>query len=79
MKFEVIGEMEQVETIAAGRERQSAILSSKDVRPWPVAEAEGHRYCAASKWKTSSGRATLYEAHGIGKRDFKIKDYLDKP
>ena len=45
------------------------------------------------RWRKRKGNATVrlangklrrvelhwYEAHGIGKRDFKIKAYLDKP
>jgi len=79
VKFEVIGEIEQVETIAAGR--------SVNVRSF-LRKTYGR-----GRWRKLKGIATVqlpngkrrrvelhwYEAHGIGKRDFKIKDYLDKP
>ena len=78
MKFELVGEIEQAETIASGsrvkvRERLQKIY--------------GH-----GRWRKRKGVATVrlengklrrvelhwYEAHGIGKKDFKIKTYLDE-
>ena len=79
MRFGVVGEIEQVETIAAG--------PSVKVRSF-LRKTYGR-----GRWRKLKGIATVrlpngnlrrvelhwYEAHGIGKRDFKIKDYLDKP
>ena len=79
MKFEVVGTIEQVETIAAG--------PGVNVRLF-LRKAYGR-----GRWRKRKGIATVrlsngtlrlvelhwYEAHGIGKRDFKIKDYLDNP
>ena len=79
MKFEVVGNIEQVETIAAG--------PSVNVRSYL------RKIYGRGRWRKMKGRATVrlangklrrvelhwYEAHGIGKRDLKIKDYLDKP
>ena len=79
VKFDVVGEIEQVETIAAG--------PSVKVRSF-LRKTYGR-----GRWRKLKGIATVrlpngnvrrvelhwYEAHGIGKRDFKIKDYLDKP
>ncbi len=78
MKFELIGEIEQAETIAAG--------PSVKVRAF-LRKAYGR-----GRWRKRKGNATVrlpngnlrrvelhwYEAHGIGKRDLKIKTYLDK-
>ena len=79
VKFEVVGNIEQVETIAAG--------PSVKVRSYL------RKIYGRGRWRKMKGRATVrlangklrrvelhwYEAHGIGKRDLKIKDYLDKP
>ena len=78
MKFEVVGEIEQVETIAAG--------------PGVKIRAFLRRTFGRGRWRKRKGIGTVqlpngalrrverhwYEAHGIGKRDMKIKNYLDK-
>lgn len=78
MKFEIVGEIEHIETIAAGR--------SIRVRPLLV------KKYGKGRWLKKKGIATVklidgslrlaeihwYEAHGIGKRDLKIKfPFLD--
>ena len=77
MKFEIIGELRSVETIARGREIRILPLLRKR---W-----------GAGRWRKMKGVAQVrilrtghireaeihwYEAHGIGKRDFKIKKLL---
>jgi hypothetical protein len=79
VKFAIIGDIERVETIASGR--------GVDVR------ALLRKVHGAGRWRKRKGVATVrlpsgrvrrvelhwYEAHGIGRRDFKIKAYLDEP
>jgi hypothetical protein len=76
-KFDVIGDFRAVETIATGRQiRVLAALRKK----W-----------GAGRWRKMKGIARIrirrtgnireaelhwYEAHGVGKRDFKIKKLL---
>lgn len=77
MKFEILGEIEHVETIAVGAGvRVRALLSKVHGR---------------GRWRKRKGIAQVrlpggavrrvelpwYEAHGIGRRDFKIKAYAD--
>ena len=78
MKFDVVGTIAQVETIAAGM--------SVKVRSFLL------KTYGRGRWRKLKGVATVrlpngtlrrvelhwYEAHGIGKRDFKIKGYLDE-
>ena len=78
MKFEVVREIEQVETIAAG--------------PGVKIRAFLRKTFGRGRWRKRKGIGTVqlpngtrrrvelhwYEAHGIGKRDMKIKNYLDK-
>lgn len=78
MAFEIVGQIEQEETIASGR--------GVKVRAF-LRRAYGQ-----GRWRKRKGVATVqlangqlrrvelhwYEAHGIGKRDIKIKAYLDE-
>ncbi len=77
MKFEIIGKIEVIEVIAVG----------KSIRVLPyLQKAYGH-----GRWRKLKGIAHVklpngnirtvelhwYEAHGIGRKDIKIKYYLD--
>ncbi len=77
MPFEIISEITDVEVIAKGR----AIRDLARLR----------RKYGAGRWRKLKGKATVrlendiirlaeihwYEAHGIGKKRFKIKRFLD--
>lgn len=77
VNFEIVGDIEQVETIATGRGVKIRALLQK-------AHSKG-------RWRKLKGEATVrlpngtlrrvelhwYDAHGIGRRDFKIKRFLD--
>ena len=79
VKFEIVGEIEGAETIASGR--------GVDIR------AHLRKVYGTGRWRKRNGfaivrlangilyRAELhwYEAHGVGRRDFKIKVYEDAP
>jgi len=79
VKFEVVGQIEQVETIAAG--------------PGVKVRSFLRKTYGRGRWRKRKGVGTVrlpngtlrqvelhwYETHGIGKRDMKIKNYLDKP
>ena len=77
MIFEVVGEIEDIETFATGRGiRELARLN---------------RIYGRGRWRKRKGRATIrlsdgtervaelhwYEATGIGRKEYKIKRYLD--
>ena len=77
VEFEIISEIVGLEVIAVGR-------FIRDLPRLNKAHGDG-------RWRKLKGRASVrlpsgrvrlaelhwYEAHGIGKRDFKIKRYLD--
>ena len=79
MKFQVIGDIEVIETIAAG----IGVRVRSTLR----------RLYGKGRWRKRKGIATVrlpngnlrrvelhwYEAHGIGRRDLKIKTYVDEP
>lgn len=78
MDFEIVGEIEAVEVIAKGRSvRQRArLMRSFGGRGWRKMKGEA----TVVRGTTPPRRAELhwYEANGVGRRDFKIKRYLDK-
>ena len=77
MKFEIVGDITEIETIAIG----SGIRVLGYLR----------KHYGAGRWRKVKGVATVrlpnrslrrvelhwYQAHGIGQRDIKIKRYLD--
>ncbi len=77
MDFELVGELTDVETIATGR----------GIRELPRLR----RLYGKGRWRKMKGSASIrlrdgririaelhwYEAHGIGKKEFKRKTYLD--
>ena len=79
MTFEIVGEIDRAETIASGR--------GVEVRAYL------RKIYGGTRWRKRKGVATVrlpngtlrrvelhwYEAHGVGRRDFKIKAYVDKP
>ena len=77
MSFEIIGEITEIETIAAGpsiRERQRLVEGFGKGR-WRKLKGE-----AAIKLSDGwTGRAEVhwYDAHGIGRRKMKIKRFLE--
>jgi hypothetical protein len=78
MDFEILGEVTALETIASGR-------GIRDLRRLQRSYGKG-------RWRKMKGSARIrlrngdvriaeihwYEAHGIGKREFKRKKYLDE-
>jgi len=79
MRFEIVGTITGVETIAVG--------TSVRIRA-ALRKAHGD-----GRWRKLKGIATIrlangrirrvelhwYEAHGVGRRDMKIKRYVDEP
>jgi hypothetical protein len=77
MHFQVVGELRNIETIATG----------KGIRELPRLR----RVYGAARWRKRKGEATIqlgsgtvreaelhwYEAHGIGRVEYKIKRFLD--
>ena len=76
MFFEIIGEVSQIEVIAAG----SRVRERK--RLWKVyGRGSWRKLKGVGRIKLSDGTRLLvelhwYEAHGIGKKEFKIKRLL---
>jgi hypothetical protein len=76
MKFEIVGELRAVETVASGRQiRVLALL----VKKWGKGRWRKMKGIAVVRLRSGRLREAeihWYEAHGVGKRDFKIKKLL---
>ncbi len=77
MNFEIIGEITDVETIAAG----SGIRDIGRLRKM-YGRGRWRKLKGVARVRLRSGRVRLaelhwYEAHGIGRREMKRKRYLD--
>jgi len=77
MDFEIVSELTDVETIATGR----AIRALPRLQRL-YGKGFWRKMKGAAKIKLRDGRIRLaelhwYEAHGIGKKEFKRKTYLD--
>ena len=79
MKVDVVGRIEQVETIAAGPsvKVRSFLRKGYGRGRWP--KLKGIATVRLPNGNLRRVELHWYEAHGIGKRDVKIKDYLDQP
>ena len=78
MDFELIGEITEIKTIAAG----TGVRDRARLRKW-YGGARWRKLKGVAQVRLPNGRIRLaeihwYEAHGIGKREFKLKlPFLD--
>lgn len=79
MRFEIVGAIDQVETIASGTGVQIREYLRKVYGRGRWRKRKGVAQVRLANGKLRRVELHWYEAHGIGKRDFKIKSYLDKP
>jgi len=76
-EFEIVGEIIAVDTIAIGsgvRDLRRLVKSYGDGR-WR--KLKGVAFVRLPSGRVRRAEIHWYEAHGIGKKDFKIKRYLD--
>lgn len=79
MKFDVIGAIEEVETIAAGPSVKARSFLIKAYGRGRWRKMKGAVTVRLSNGRLRRVELHWYEAHGIGRRDLKIKRYLDQP
>ena len=78
MKFDVVGTITQVETIAAGVSVKLRSFLRKSYGRGRWRKMKGLATVRLPNGKLRRVELHWYEAHGIGKRDLKIKEYLDE-
>lgn len=77
MKFEIIGKIEAIETIAVGRGIRVLPYLQKTYGRGRWRKSKGIAYVRLPNGNVRHVELHWYEAHGIGRRDIKIKCYLD--
>ena len=78
MKFEIVGELTSIETIATGRSIRIPPLLNKRYGKGRWRKKKGIAVVKLQDGSYRQAEIHWYEAHGIGKRDMKIKfSFLD--
>lgn len=79
MRFEVLGEIEDVERIAAGPNVRVRALLRKAHGQGRWRKMKGIARVRLANGQIRRVELHWYEAYGIGRRDLKIKRYVDEP
>jgi len=77
VQFEILGEIEHAETIAAGAGVRVRALLNKAYGKGRWRKRKGFARVRLPGGAVRRVELHWYEAHGIGRRDFKIKAYAD--
>ena len=77
VRFELVGTIEQIDTIAAGPGVKVRSFLRKTYGRGRWQKLKGVATVRLRNGKLRRVSSIWYEAHGIGKRDIKIKSYLD--
>lgn len=75
MRFEVVGAIEQIETIATGPSLRVRVFLNKTYGRGRWRKMKGIATVRLSNGQLRRVELHWYEAHGVGKRDLKIKRY----
>lgn len=79
MTFEVVGKIEQIEAIAAGPGVKIRSFLRKAYGRGRWRKMKGIARVRLGNGQLRQVELHWYEAHGIGRRDLKIKKYVDTP
>jgi hypothetical protein len=77
MYFEIIGEIENIEEIAAGGRIRDIMRIQKQYGTGRWRKLKGLAMVRLQSGKIRKAELHWYEAHGIGKKKMKIKSFLD--
>jgi len=77
MKFEIIGEISRIETIAVGDGIREISRLQKQYGEGRWRKLKGVASIRLRSGKIRKAEVHWYEAHGIGRKEFKRKRYLD--
>jgi len=77
VKFEIIGKIENIETMAIGKKIRDLPYLQKTYGRGRWRKRKGIAHVKLPNGKTRRVEIHWYEAHGIGRKDVKIKYYLD--
>jgi hypothetical protein len=77
MHFEIIGEIENIETVAVGGRIRDIMRLHKQFGPGRWRKLKGVARVRLLSGRIFKAEIHWYEAHGIGKKKMKIKRLLD--
>lgn len=77
MFFEIVGDITDVETIARGGGVRSRTALRKQYGPGAWRKMKGRAKVRLADGAERRAEVHWYEAHGVGKKDLKIKKLLD--
>lgn len=77
MYFEIIGQIRNVETIAAGRGIRTLAQVRKRYGRGRWIKLKGEASVRLASGRIRRAEVHWYEAHGVGKKGFKMKRFLD--
>jgi hypothetical protein len=75
--FEIIGEIEETETIAIGGKIRDIMRIQKQYGPGRWRKLKGIAKVRLESGRIRRAELHWYEAHGIGRKKIKIKRFLD--
>jgi hypothetical protein len=78
LRFEIVSPIADVETIAVGAGVDVARRLRRLYGGWKWRKRKGVAWVRLSNGETCLAELHWYEAHGIGKRDFKIKRVFEE-
>ena len=77
MYFEIIGEITDIETIAVGAAIRDIVRLRKQFGEGRWRKLKGTATVRLANGRILQAEVHWYEAHGIGKKKFKVKRYLE--
>ena len=77
MFFEIIGEIEEIETIAIGGRIRDIMRIQKQYGPGRWRKLKGFANVRLQSGTVRKSELHWYEAHGIGRKKMKIKRFID--
>lgn len=77
MNFEIIGKIEGIEPIAVGNAIRDLVRLRKQYGTGRWRKLKGTALVRLANGRVCKVEVHWYEAHGIGKKKFKIKRYLE--
>ena len=77
MIFEIIGEIEEIETIAIGGRIRDIMRIQKQYGPGRWRKLKGFANVRLQSGTVRKAELHWYEAHGIGRKKTKIKRFID--
>jgi hypothetical protein len=75
--FEIIGEVEEIETIAVGGRIRDIMRIQKQFGPGRWRKLKGIAKVRLESGRIRRAELHWYEAHGTGRKKIKIKSFLD--